>query len=297
MLLSLLLGSLAVVQPQQQTDTIIPVTTGTRLEVSNPGGEINVRVWERNAVQVKARHSSRTFVTIKSRGSVLEIGSDARRGPANIVDYELMVPAWLPLSLDGMYSDMNIDGTRAEVKVETLNGNIVVKGGTGTLKLNSVQGSIVVEGARGRLELNTVSDGIRVTDADGDITAETISGNLEFVRVRSKSVEAGTLSGEILYDGTFQEGGRYSFVSHSGNIMLGVPEGAGATFNVATLDGRVENLFPVQGLERPTRRRTTFRVGSGSAQVDIESFNGNVQVGRPGQLTIEHDTDNDDDDN
>jgi hypothetical protein len=110
-------------------------------------------------------------------------------------------------------------------------------------------------------------------------------------------VEAGTLSGEILYDGTFQEGGQYSFVSHSGDIMLGVPEGASANFNVATLDGEVQNLFPVQGLERPTRRRTTFRVGSGSARVDIESFNGNVKVGRPGQLTIQHDSDDEDDEN
>jgi DUF4097 and DUF4098 domain-containing protein YvlB len=192
-----------------------------------------------------------------------------------------------------MYSDMTIEGTRAEVKVETLNGNIVVKGGTGTLKLNSVQGSIMVEGARGRLELNSVSQGIKVVDVEGEITAETISGSLEFIRVRSKSVEAGTLSGEILYDGTFQENGQYSFVSHSGNIMLGVPEGSSATFNVATLDGGVENLFPVQGLQHPTRRRTTFRVGTGSAKVEIESFNGNVRVGRPGQFAIEHDDDND----
>jgi hypothetical protein len=86
-------------------------------------------------------------------------------------------------------------------------------------------------------------------------------------------------------------------VSHSGDIMLGVPEGASANFNVATLDGEVQNLFPVQGLERPTRRRTTFRVGSGSARVDIESFNGNVKVGRPGQLTIQHDSDDEDDEN
>jgi hypothetical protein len=64
---------------------------------------------------------------------------------------------------------------------------------------------------------------------------------------------------------------------------------------VATLDGEVVNLFPVQALEHPTRRRTTFRVGAGSARVDIESFNGDVRVGRPGQLTIEHDNDDDDD--
>jgi DUF4097 and DUF4098 domain-containing protein YvlB len=292
MLLSTLLGALAIVAPQQ-TDTTIPVATGSRLEINNPGGEIKVRVWDRNAVQIRARHSSRTFVTIKTRGSVLQVSSDARRGPANIVDYDLTVPAWIPLSLEGMYSDMTVEGTQAEVKAETLNGNILVKGGSGTLKLSSVQGFVHVEGSRGRLELNSVSEGIRVTDAEGDITAETISGALEFVGVKSKSVEAGTLSGEILYDGTFQEGGQYSFVSHSGDIMLGVPDGASATFSIAALDGEVENLIPVQNLERPTKRRTTFRIGGGSAQVEIESFNGNVKVGRPGQFTVEHDSDDD----
>jgi DUF4097 and DUF4098 domain-containing protein YvlB len=293
MLLTLLLGSLVTMAPQQ-TDTTIAVTQGTRLELSNPGGEVIIRAWDRNSVQIKARHSARTFVTIKNSGSVLEIGSDARRGPANIVDYEISAPGWMPLNLDGMYSDMTIEGTRAEVKVETLNGNITVRGGAGVLNLHSVQGSIVVEGSRGRLELNSVSEGIRVTDAEGDITAETISGNIDLRRIRSKSVEVGTLSGEVLYDGTFQEGGQYSFVSHSGDIMLGVPEGTSANFSVATLDGEVQNMFAVEDLQHPTRRRTTFRVGSGSARVEIESFNGDVQVGRPGQLTIQDEDDDDD---
>ena len=216
---------------------------------------------------------------------MLKVSADARRGPANIVDYDISAPAWMALSLDGMYSDMTIEGTQAEVKAETLNGNIVVKGGAGTLNLHSVQGTISVQGSKGRLELNSVSEGITVVDAEGDITAETISGNIDMRRVRSKSVEAGTLSGEILYDGTFQEGGQYSFVSHSGDIMMGVPEGASATFNIATLDGEVETKFAVTGLEHPTKRRTTFRIGSGSAKVDVESFNGNVTVGRPGTMT------------
>ncbi|MEO8293979.1 MAG: DUF4097 family beta strand repeat-containing protein [Gemmatimonadota bacterium] len=291
MLLTMLLGALIAASPQQ-SDTTISVTTGTRLEIENPGGEIIIHAWARNQVQIKARHSSRTFVTIQSTGSVLNIGANSRRGPANIVDYDISAPAWMALSLKGMYSDITIDGTQAEVKAETLNGNIVVKGGTGSLNLHSVQGSISVSGSRGRLELNSVSEGITVVDAEGDITAETISGNIDLRRVRSKSVELGTLSGEILYDGTFQEGGQYSFVSHSGDIMMGVPDGASATFNIATLDGDVETALPVQGMEHPTKRRTTFRLGGGSARVDIESFNGNVKVGRPGTMSIESDSDN-----
>ncbi|MEO8201494.1 MAG: DUF4097 family beta strand repeat-containing protein [Gemmatimonadota bacterium] len=290
MLLTLLLGSLVAAAPQQ-TDTIIPVTAGTRLELDNPGGEINIHAWDKNSVQIKARHSSRTTVSIRSTGSVLRITASSNHGPANIVDYEISAPAWMALSLNGMYSDMLVDGTQAEVKAETLNGNIVVKGGTGTLNLHSVQGTISVQGSKGRLELNSVSEGITVVDAEGDITAETISGNIDLRRVRSKSVELGTLSGEILYDGTFQEGGQYSFVSHSGDIMMGVPDGASATFNVATLDGEVETNIPVTGMEHPTKRRTTFRIGSGSAKVDVESFNGNVKIGRPGTMTLDADSD------
>jgi DUF4097 and DUF4098 domain-containing protein YvlB len=294
MLLTLLLGSLAVTAPQQ-TDTTITVTQGTRLELSNPGGEIVIRGWERNAVQIKARHSSRTHVTIHNRGSVLNIESEADRGPANIVDYDISAPSWMPLKLDGMYTDVTVEGMKADVGAETLNGSIVVKTVTGNLNLHSVQGTISVTGARGRIELNSVSEGITVLDAEGDISAETISGYMDFQRIRSKSVEAGTLSGELLYDGTLQEGGRYSFVSHSGDIMIGVPDGASATFNVATLDGDLETTIPVEGMTHPTKRRSTFRIGAGSATVDVESFNGSVKVGKPGSFSIDHSEDNDDD--
>lgn len=293
MLLTLLLGSLAVTAPQQ-SDTTINVTQGTRLELSNPGGEIIIRGWERSAVQIKARHSSRTHVRIKTSGSVLTIESEADRGPANIVDYDISAPSWMPLNLDGMYTDVTVEGMKADVTAETLNGNITVKTVTGNLNLHSVQGTIAVHGSRGRLELNSVSEGITVLDSEGDITAETISGSVDFQRIRSKSVEVGTLSGEVLYDGTIQEGGRYNFVSHSGNIMIGVPDAASATFNVATLDGELETTVPVQGMTQPSKRRHTFRIGSGSATVDVESFNGNVMVGRTGTMSIEHDDDDDD---
>jgi DUF4097 and DUF4098 domain-containing protein YvlB len=285
MLLSLLLGSLIIAAPQQ-SDTTLTVAQGTRLELDNPGGEVVIHAWDRNVVQVKARHSSRTSVRITLVGSVLKIDAEAEHGPPNIVDYDISTPAWMSLKLEGMYSDVSIDGTQADVHVETLNGDIKVKGGSGTLNLHSVQGRISVEGSHGRLELNSVSEGVTIVNADGDISVETISGDIDMRQVRSKSVEAGTLSGAILYDGTIQEGGQYSFVSHSGDIMLGVPEGASAKFNIATLDGEVETQFAVTGMEHPTKRRTTFQLGSGSATVDIESFNGDVKIARPGQLSL-----------
>jgi hypothetical protein len=84
-------------------------------------------------------------------------------------------------------------------------------------------------------------------------------------------------------------------VSHSGDIMIGVPDGGSATFNVATLDGDLETTIPVEGMTHPTKRRSTFRIGAGSATVDVESFNGSVKVGKPGSFSIDHSEDNDDD--
>ncbi|MEP7325982.1 MAG: DUF4097 family beta strand repeat-containing protein, partial [Gemmatimonadota bacterium] len=224
--------------------------------------------------------------------------SEADRGPANIVDYDISVPSWMPLKLEGMYSDISIENLKADAELQSLNGALTVKNVTGSLNLHSVQGAISVTGSRGRLELNSVSESVTVLDAEGDITVETISGDVDVQRIRSKSVEVGTLDGDILYDGTIQEGGRYSFVSHSGDILIGVMDGASASFHVASLDGELVTTVPVQGMEHPSKRRSNFRIGSGSATVDVESFNGDVKVGRTGTLSLPHrNNDNDNDDN
>ena len=283
-LMTLLAGSASAVQGFQ-TDTTFSVSQGARLQVETQGGDITVRAWERNQVRVQASHSRRSRVEIRSSGAVVHIEADSDHGPANMVDYEITVPAWMALNLEGMYTAIEVIGTRGAVTAETMEGDITVKGGNAeSVKLESVQGKIIAQGVRGDATLTTVSESIEASDIQGALAAETVSGNITMRGIQSKSVEAETVSGTIILDGRIVDGGNYVLLTHSGGVMVGVAEGANVTVATATGSGSVRATFPLPQSERPSRRRSTFRLGSGSASLEIEAFSGSILLLRPAEL-------------
>ena len=78
------------------TDETVNVTRGTRLSVDAFAGEVIVRGWARDAVRVQARHNSRTKVTIRPTGSLVAVSASGSPGS---VDYEINVPAWMPVKV------------------------------------------------------------------------------------------------------------------------------------------------------------------------------------------------------
>lgn len=267
-----------------QTDTTLAVQPGSRLEVRTTGGDITVRTWDRNAVRIEAEHSSRTLVDVESSGTVVRVRARSRFGPANAVDYRITVPASMSLELSGMYTEIDVQGTRGDVSAQSVQGDITVRGGRGSVSARSVQGAVLVEGAEGQVRVASTSDDVRVVGASGEVYAVTVSGDVYLERVTSGRVEAGTVSGDVYYDGTLQPRGRYSFVTHSGDVVASVPEGADATITVSTLNGDVDASFPLPSGGDGTGRRFEYTLGSGSAQVEMETFSGDVALRRPGEV-------------
>src|SRR6476619_1392855 len=156
------------------TDQTVPVTKGTKLEVNNFAGDVNVKVWEKDAVRVEVNHSDRETVDIRQEEGTLRIrGRSTRGGPPRSLDYTISVPAWMAVSVSGTYADVTLDGVGGDVSVETTRGDVNVKGGSGFISLKSVQGEISLEKAKGRIEIRAVNEGIRLADINGDIAAET----------------------------------------------------------------------------------------------------------------------------
>src|SRR2546422_882494 len=176
-------------------------------------------------------------------------------------------------------------GTRGAVKAQTLEGNITVRGPAESVALTTVNGKIVVDGARGRMDLHSVSDDIEVSNAQGDVVAETVSGGIELRGVDGKSIDAQSVSGDLLFVGRILDGGNYSFLSHSGEITLGIPEGTNATISLASAMGDFSSSFPLNAEPSPRKRRQTFRLGSGTATVESETFNGEINLVRPGGVS------------
>src|SRR2546429_177386 len=136
--------------PTQQPDAPARGRGGPRLEISNYGGEIAVKTWNRDAVRVVADHSSRDRVRVDASDQVVRVKTETgRRGPSQI-DYAVTVPAWMALNLSGVYTDIKVDGAQNEITAETVQGEITGLGGAGNVSLKSVSVAVTLEKARGR---------------------------------------------------------------------------------------------------------------------------------------------------
>src|SRR4051812_8607013 len=211
-------------QPAPQTDETVAVQRGARLLINNFAGEVIVHTWDKDSVHVVARHQPRTRVNIRPQSSSVSIGSSGYMGAPGSVDYDITAPAWMPIRIEGTYNFVTIDGSQSEVYANTVRGDVIIKGGTGNVTAKSVEGEVQVEGARGKVTVSSVNEGIKISDTSGDITAETVNGGITMKGIDSKSVDATTVNGTIVYEGKLAEGGHYAFGTHNGDLALGIPE-------------------------------------------------------------------------
>jgi DUF4097 and DUF4098 domain-containing protein YvlB len=268
-----------------QTDQTVAVQKGARLELDDCAGEVMVKTWGRDEVRVLARHSSRTRVRVETHGQVVSIDPDAERGRA-VADFELTVPAWINLNIEGHSCFMDVDGVGGTVSVETVEGDMTLRNIIGTVDASSIQGAIVVEGGKGRVEVSTVESGITISKAAGEIVAESVEGDITITNSQPSAIEVSTVEGGISYSGPLQSSGRYFFTTHEGDVVLTLPENTSATFGVRSFQGdiTIDSALPLkQGASGRRGQRRIFTLGGGAAEVEIESFEGTIQIRRPGQ--------------
>ncbi len=269
---------------QGETDTTIAVPAGASLSVNNFGGAIVVHGWTQNRVKVHAEHGRRGSIEVSLVGSTVTIKASSRHGAPSVVDFDITVPQDMALTLSGTYAEIQVDGVRGPISAETVDGEVDVRGGSGIITLHSVQGSVTLADATGRIEVNSINEDVELSNVSGQIKAETTNGDVTLTGIKSASVEAATINGDVLYEGTITDGGTYVFNSHNGDITVSVPEGANVTVTAATANGDIDATFPLPYTGTPGKHRYTFKLGTGSARMEAESFQGDIELRRPSEI-------------
>jgi DUF4097 and DUF4098 domain-containing protein YvlB len=274
-----------------RTDQTVDVVKGTRLVISNNAGEVIVRSWDRDQVRVQASHAERVGVDVSTADNTLRVRARNGRGPAALVDYTMTVPRWMAVNLSGTYLESTIEGTTAEVTVESVHGNIRVVGGSGNVNLRSVEGVITVEKATGKVQATTINEGIRLSNISGDVSAETTNGDIVIENAQTTSLEVSTVNGDVTFNGTMRDGGAYRLTTHGGDLRVGLGGAPNATVFVRTFQGDFSADFPIQLPEgqsaREGSKRFNFTVGTGSARIELQTFNGDIIVARKTVMTPE----------
>ena len=264
-----ILLALVVITPTDQT---VQVAKGTKLDVNNFAGDVNIKVWDKDAVRVEVNNSDRETVDINKGEQTLTIRSRSLRGgrPRSL-DYTISVPAWMPITVAGTYADVTMEGVGADVSVETTHGDVKVRGGSGFVSLKSVQGEITLEKAKGRVEVRAVNESIHLADISGDLSAESTNGSIILDRIDSANADLYTVNGNISYDGAIKDKGLYRLTTHNGLIAILRRCVAGA--RSMTLFRAKWNMPSFSVGRKPSRTLYLLRVSQRCA----------IQVARPGQ--------------
>jgi hypothetical protein len=242
-----------------------------------------VGTWNRNEIRVQAEHGMRDRVEIRVLGSVVTVKSQSRMGPPRGVDYRVTVPAQTDLRVSGVYQDVTIDGLQGSVEASTVNGDVTLRGGTGFVSLKSVEGDVHASGARAKLVLESINADAHVENSEGDIQATSTNGDVTMHGIVSSNVSAASVNGDVVYDGSVTDGGYYDLSTHNGDVTMSFPENANATVSVETFQGEFEPPFAVR-VTQMRKNRFTFVSGSGSARINLESFQGTIRMARPGEI-------------
>jgi DUF4097 and DUF4098 domain-containing protein YvlB len=191
-------------------------------------------------------------------------------------------------------------GTR--VSAASVSGNVSVRDITADVSAESVSGNVEIHGARRIGQARSVSGSVTITDVDGDsgVTAGSVSGNIALERIKGRRISAEvvsgnitardvtcdtadlkTLSGNVAFDGRLARGGRYQLTSHSGDVTLTVQGDAGFELQATSFSGNIRPDRSVTlGSVASGRGTLRARSGDGSAVVVLNSFSGNVTIGR-----------------
>lgn len=281
MITAILWAALLAVPAPQVADTLIAVERGVRLDVDNSRGEVVVRGWDRNAVRIRSDLSGGQTLDVVRSGSALRVRPRSHHGGPKDADFEIDVPRWMDVRVEGNQVDVTVRGTQAEVSVETIGGDIGVEGGRGLISVRSIQGDITVRSSRARVQAVSVNEDVTLIDVHGDIYVETTNGDVVMRGIVSGATRATTVNGDIVYDGSIRDSGRYVFSTHNGDVELTLPENASATVSVSTYHGDFESDFPVRLTGTTRDRQFKFTLGAGSAGIELESFNGEILLRRP----------------
>src|SRR6185295_10903125 len=244
---------------------IYPLAANGTLDLSNVNGSIKIETWDRAEVQVSADKIVKSPSEDEANKTLarLKVIVDAKPN-------RVKVEAQYPRGTNGLFSWLSGRGVES-TKVEF----IVRIPREADLRIDTVNGDITLENGKGDLRLTTVNGTVSASDSDGTVTLESTNGNVKAHHTRG-SLEASTVNGRVEAELIDLGSGKTSLESVNGGITLRLPASARANLSASTVNGRVNCELDVAGTKKRTRVEGTLN--GGGPDIEISTVNSSVDI-------------------
>jgi len=181
------------------------VEPGKKLELHNADGNVTIRQWNKDYVDVSAQKKAllggrldHVKIDVINEGGGFYIKTENLvRHPRVNVTYNVHIPAGMIVhyvkTSDG---DVRLEGTQGSTIVKTSDGNITVRDIHGHFEADTSDGSILIKGVKGNVSVRSSDADIAVRSVTGLVEARTSDGDV-LVNDVTGNVKVRTSDGEI----------------------------------------------------------------------------------------------------
>jgi len=290
----------------EKVDKTVELPESAAVNVENLRGHIEIVGTSGNAATLTGTLDEKADgLTMEMRGNTLYIKVEMpRQGRFHDDDSEgsklkLMMPSNRALDVRGVSMDIDIQDFSQATKIESVSGDIDARNLSGQVRLVSVSGDIKARQLAGEVQLDTVSGDIddqasKATEVkyqvvSGDIYAVTsatkvmlqnVSGDVELGLDSVTDLSVKNVSGDLEVDLILASNGRLKANNVSGDMTFSFQNGIDAQFDLAANAGgdiinKVTEDKATKAKYGPSRS-LSFRVGEGSATVDMSTVSGDI---------------------
>lgn len=295
----------------EEKEIVLPAAGITSISINQPRSDFeitgaetdqitikaDIQVWAEDKEEAEEKLKSLDIST-ENDGGVLKIKVDGppwtkkRRAK---VDFTIEMPKGIAAEITSASGDISARNLAGGARLNTASGEIEISGCRGENSLSSASGDIEVNGCAGAsLKINTASGDIGVNDCSGDlafqtvsgdagislsgnIQGQTVSGDIDIKTNKSGEIKIRSTSGDIQFQGPFEEGSRAALATVSGDVSLSLAKGSQVTIEAATVSGDIDCGLELTGL-RQSNRSLSGKLGGGNAALSVETVSGDVTI-------------------
>jgi hypothetical protein len=265
-----------------------------RVEVHNVRGRVQIRVWEKNQVDVHGTAGAGSTFEISGGGAnvVVQIKdgdgghswfSWGSTGPREDSTLEIMVPKAVAAEVHVISAEVDIaglDGSRS-INVDSVSGDVRLDARADRVEVKTVSGDMRSTGAAKRARFESVSGDITAEGLAGEIGVETVSGDARVGAGTISELKANSVSGDMNVSGALASRGRIKAETMSGDVHLELAGEVSAAIDAETFSGDIRSDFgSVDRESHGSGERLRAKAGSGDGDIELKSFSGDLSVRR-----------------
>lgn len=272
----------------EDVDKTLDAAPDGHVDITNISGEVTVRGWSRDEVEVTGTLGRNVEELIFERDGdkitiKVKVPKDMGRGIES--DLHISVPQNSSIDVGAVSADIDVTDVRGEQRLHTVSGDVDTESSGSDVSAESVSGDVEVNGDNKDCETNasTVSGDVTLFRVAGDVSGESVSGDVVIDEGSFSRVDLSTVNGELVFQAELRKDGKLSAETVNGDVDVELAGDVSARIDVSTFNGRIRNCFG------PDAERTSkyapgwsldFTEGGGDGRIDISTMNGGVNLCR-----------------